>query len=1510
MDRSKKASANTSASTQPPSRQDGPPDILALTDSVRRRFHRLEGRLQALSPETSLVATGAAQERLETLRTVLDDLESGDDAADRIKAARGAAIDLQVTVEAMTRAMKQTEDVVAIREDLAELQKLVAQMPDVAEYLEIGVAHRPRTEFAIPDIAEPTDYTRFRTKVERPATLGPTILPGGRRPVLREAEGNVLKPVETLGKVRVRLHSEDQPVQHAPFQIVGTAEDGTTRVLGVGATNAQGYAALNLDGLRTDTFASVAVVVGSTDARRDPTGGTTDSDDDADNDDSSPPSTVVPSAYVLRAEILDAHVATHRDRGIAHVLELRPEIARRVRDLVAVGTYIEDPDAKDAEIDPDAFSFETGLQDGNCCIKPRPELAARQYHFRQVVRIDSPPVSVGDRAIKRREVRGPVPYGQSERDAHALLSSAIVRGRVNLYRQAWYPNGQGLGRILYSLTLAPCEQVNLAMIDWQRSERASRQEASSEREALSAELSRDRTVDELVETVLDEEQSGSSGGGGGGLSLDLGFFSIGGGGGGATSSSEGRRELVASTVQEVSDRTVQRASAYRSQRSTVVTTSRQRESERIQTRTVRNHNKNHALTVHYHQVLSHYRARTELIEEQDVLLVPYDIPDAVFDDIPSFNKFVIAPSRPITRFLDRHRAVLQRMVPQRYRSAFASLSRLLYCGDVYAIEEPYATCSRWRIELDQGFREGVEIEIETTDGQTVPLTPRERIAGTSAAYFRSDPVRIDAIERVRVSYNAQQDAAARAKEIGSIPFLGDLSGALAESLVGTLELVLKRIEVSIRTDRSRFVQEPQSFLRVVNNPNTTLSADNPTAAFDIDAPEVSFEGYRGREHRDYCRLKELIAHIQSRPMRYLRAIWMREDADRRALRFDSLLFDGEPLLDQIQNRAVGVMGNLVAFPLLEGHRLVEHDPVEHVVSERLVSLPTRGLFAETYLSCCNATEVRDVTRVIDPGTGCEVSAPEITGVTPGSRRDRPDTTPTPFPAPMINIQTPEATPAPTGLANALSVLGTPNIFRDMSLGSEVMSLANNAAMTAFQNTREWHQSVHDLAGQILPSLIGAAMGVPIPPGGAGGSGSSGSPLPSLKGSGDSAPSGPSSISAPPNQALMAANADAVRSTPPQQLFDHAQAIQRAMDSGALTSAQGAAATHALYTGGLSDQGIVLAAYPSSGSSLAEPRSRPCCILSPTVFGTNNIVEIGDLTAHSYSYTGGVRSGEKNGLLYTCNGGFVDLGHLRDVADWTGYLAARTKEMLGQGGGTFTMTPDGATSMVVKISDDSQGRPGAGSAASVPDELAITVGQRIAYDRAVWHEIWTWFQLSPGARNSSFSPEDNFSNLLGALVGGDALRSSKSFDTAVVDALAARLAPLDPVSKADTEKAYDAIKATWVDGTKQLTDPDYLQRRHLDALGTVTPWLVSGVPGCSSPTATSLTAPDGFTWPPEASATPLSEYYSLEIEVDTSVVPTSVLPPGKTTVTPADFPHIVGEVRNLVKAKYGASADQP
>jgi hypothetical protein len=203
-------------------------------------------------------------------------------------------------------------------------------------------------------------------------------------------------------------------------------------------------------------------------------------------------------------------------------------------------------------------------------------------------------------------------------------------------------------------------------------------------------------------------------------------------------------------------------------------------------------------------------------------------------------------------------------------------------------------------------------------------------------------------------------------------------------------------------------------------------------------------------------LNKLITHLNCPDynMYYNRAVWLNENPNTRVSRFDAINWDGaSTLLDHIDNRAVENIGPWVAFPSadMELDKLIQtlvsvdqqHSAqLDPKVDERLVTLPTRGIFAEAKLGHCNASEEIDNTRFWDwQQSPIPHMAPEIapvTAVTP--QPQQPNLTPTPLPASLVNIVNPPAAPDPTGLAAALSILGTPNIFRDMSGQAAVADL--------------------------------------------------------------------------------------------------------------------------------------------------------------------------------------------------------------------------------------------------------------------------------------------------------------------------------------------------------------------------------------------------------------------------------------------------------------------------------------
>ena len=173
---------------------------------------------------------------------------------------------------------------------------------------------------------------------------------------------------------------------------------------------------------------------------------------------------------------------------------------------------------------------------------------------------------------------------------------------------------------------------------------------------------------------------------------------------------------------------------------------------------------------------------------------------------------------------------------------------------------------------------------------------------------------------------------------------------------------------------------------------------------------------------------------------------------------------------------------------------------------------------------------------------------------------------------------------------------------------------------------------------------------------------------------------------------------------------------------------------------------------------------------------------------SHHYLG--KPSENNGIIYTRSGGFIDLGHMRDQADWTAYLYTLMQEEkqldcitldLGYEGGEKKLE----ISVPQGISDD---------------DLILLAG-RIAYDISIWHEIATWFGVSSvplvSEQFSSFSVEDGYSNLLGVFLGMEAIRSKLPYEQAMTELIGEKLNQLRVVgTEQETLDAMEEVRDIW------------------------------------------------------------------------------------------------------------------
>lgn len=254
--------------------------------------------------------------------------------------------------------------------------------------------------------------------------------------------------------------------------------------------------------------------------------------------------------------------------------------------------------------------------------------------------------------------------------------------------------------------------------------------------------------------------------------------------------------------------------------------------------------------------------------------------------------------------------------------------------------------------------------------------------------------------------------------------------------------------------------------------------------------------------------------------------------------------------------------------------------------------------------------------------------------------------------------------------------------------------------------------------------------------------------------------------------------------------------------------------------------------------------------------------------------------EKNGILYTRRGGFLDMGHLRDCADLTAYyylliLDVKVKE----GSRMLTLGNEGGQkNLFLSIPPD------------ISDEDALLTAANIAYDLSVWHEIATWFGASfvplIPERFSSFSPEDLYSNLMGVYLGMEAIRSDLPYNEAMDSLLKEKFIELQAVpTELETEKAMEAVEGLWWTREKALPSRKILLQRYFGDSENLSPWLI--------PDSLKKIAPLTLSYPARPAK---AEYYQLSIRLNYRIPSREIFLDKKyRCIDSADFAEIVSFV---------------
>jgi hypothetical protein len=209
--------------------------------------------------------------------------------------------------------------------------------------------------------------------------------------------------------------------------------------------------------------------------------------------------------------------------------------------------------------------------------------------------------------------------------------------------------------------------------------------------------------------------------------------------------------------------------------------------------------------------------------------------------------------------------------------------------------------------------------------------------------------------------------------------------------------------------------------------------------------------------------------------------------------------------------------------------------------------------------------------------------------------------------------------------------------------------------------------------------------------------------------------------------------------------------------------------------------------------------------------------------------------EKLGMVYTCKGGFIDLGHLREAADRTQYASQIVYNTLirSRTNCTYRIIEPAWYSLTISY-------PKLWSSFSwqqkkaVARKVSIQYGQYLAHTSLIWHEIISWYGFASSGvfseNISAFSWEDPYSDLLGTRLAVMALNApNESYEDAMTRLIYETLRGLDVQPAATARQAEQLVQGKWFGGGYYFFVE--MKKRNFDVGlddGFVTPWLVPGI----------------------------------------------------------------------------------
>ena len=569
-----------------------------------------------------------------------------------------------------------------------------------------------------------------------------------------------------------------------------------------------------------------------------------------------------------------------------------------------------------------------------------------------------------------------------------------------------------------------------------------------------------------------------------------------------TSNTEGKRDVSADAHQDVHLETLQRSNLVRSQNSSVIVQATQAESNYLSARIVANMNRGHSLSILYYEVLRHLAVTTKFLRADTAILVPVDmfafdenltrrfraqlepvlldesyrvgfaaleriaahVPDEIGSDTPAVidettpvvTSNAVMASRFVVEFKTGWRwGVVHILTGEKSYKAPADTA-----GDIQVIARMKDGTTRTLIDtasiLNLVFRASLEkfrtlshlgaaipnwgIRYEDNDGWcfakfTADIPQSINVREVQGFSIKWRPVQLPFAPGDPISTAAHMIARNEdGWNLNQASITVDLSSGSV--VIGSYAFTSNSGELFGGRDNDDYVE--QGINADLSGLPMPLPTSAPTTTISISTSDKK-PGLSSQELADL-----LVNHLNANQYYYNSYVWLLMDPRERRQRISAYVGN---LLAGMSDTPLAMSGNHLAFRytgnnLPAAAREALPDSITKLKPrESIVTLPTRGIFAEAHMGHCNAAEKRDITRLWNFDELPVSLLPNIETLTAGPRGSYQGLTTDEMGASPLGIQGTPDLPAPgEAIAKALELLAKPDIFRDQSTREEVAEI--------------------------------------------------------------------------------------------------------------------------------------------------------------------------------------------------------------------------------------------------------------------------------------------------------------------------------------------------------------------------------------------------------------------------------------------------------------------------------------